>query len=574
MRALIAVLLLAPCSVWAHTLEPSGGQAGEWVLIALLFLAGAWYALGFRRIWPCSRIGRAMLARRGVLFAVGWLVIAGSLLSPLHRLGARSFTAHMIEHELLMLVAAPLIAFARPIGVFIWALPRSARHALAALGHRRWFAGPWRSISSPLSASLLQAAMLWLWHAPAFFDNALRSELWHAAQHLSLVASALLFWWSINTASSLERKHGVAGFYLFFTSVHSALLGALMAFADSPWYAQYARMGMSGTAGLTPLEDQQIAGLIMWVPGGAVHAVAALVYLSRWFRLPRKATVGAALGAILAVCCSTMVHPARAAAPSGPQSQARELKVCADPNNLPFSNRREQGFENQLARLVAHELHAHLTYVWWAQRRGNVRETLKAGLCDIIPGVASNLEMLATTRPYYRSAYVFVTRASDRLELSGFDDPRLRTLTIGVQMIGDDFSNTPPAHALTRRGIVDNIRGYMLYGDYAQENPPRAIVDDVASGHLDVAVVWGPLAGYFARRQRPELHLQAVSPLMDGPMLPMVFDISMGVRKEDSALRRELDEVLTRQAERIQTLLRHYSVPMVTGDQVILTEQR
>jgi mxaJ protein len=141
-------------------------------------------------------------------------------------------------------------------------------------------------------------------------------------------------------------------------------------------------------------------------------------------------------------------------------------------------------------------------------------------------------------------------------------------------MIGDDFSNTPPAHALTRRGIVDNIRGYMLYGDYTQENPPRAIIDDVASGRLDVAVVWGPLAGYFARRQRPELHLQAVSPLMDGPMLPMVFDISMGVRKEDRALRRELDEVLTRQAERIQTLLRHYSVPIVAGDQVILTEQR
>jgi putative membrane protein len=284
MRALIFLLLLAPCAAWAHTTEASGREAGEWMLISLLFVAGAWYAAGHLRVWRSSRTGRAALLRRGALFASGWLVIATSLLSPLHQLGGRSFTAHMIEHELLMLVAAPLMAFARPIGIFIWALPRRWRHALGALGHRRWFASSWRSVSSPLSASLIQAAMLWLWHAPAFFDAALRSELWHAVQHLSLVGSALLFWWSINTASSLERKHGIAGFWLFFTSVHSALLGALMAFAESPWYAEYVHMGMSGTAGLSPLEDQQIAGMIMWVPGGAVHAIAALIYVSRWFR--------------------------------------------------------------------------------------------------------------------------------------------------------------------------------------------------------------------------------------------------------------------------------------------------
>jgi quinoprotein dehydrogenase-associated probable ABC transporter substrate-binding protein len=251
---------------------------------------------------------------------------------------------------------------------------------------------------------------------------------------------------------------------------------------------------------------------------------------------------------------------------------ARELKVCADPNNLPFSNRLQQGFENKLASLIASELHAHLTYVWWAQRRGNVRETLKAGRCDMIPGVASNLETLATTQPYYRSAYVFVTRTADRLELTGFDDPRLRTLTVGVQMVGDDFSNTPPAHALARRGVVDNVRGYMLYGDYAQSNPARTIVDDVAGGRLDVAVVWGPLAGYFARQRRSGLHLQTVSPLIDGPMLPMVFDISMGVRRDDRTLRRELDEVLTRRAPQIQALLRKYGVPVVATDQVAVTQ--
>jgi mxaJ protein len=245
-------------------------------------------------------------------------------------------------------------------------------------------------------------------------------------------------------------------------------------------------------------------------------------------------------------------------------AHARELKVCADPNNLPFSDRREQGFENKLVRLVARQLHADVKYVWWAQRRGNVRETLKAGRCDLIPGVASNLETLATTRPYYRSAYMFVTRAADKLELEGFDDARLRTLTIGVQMVGDDFSNTPPAHALARRGVIDNVRGYMLYGDYARESPARAIIDDVARRQLDVAVVWGPLAGYFARQREPELTVRPVRPLIDGPTLPMAFDISMGVRKEDQALRHELDEVLGQQAVRVQALLREYGIPTVS----------
>jgi mxaJ protein len=167
-----------------------------------------------------------------------------------------------------------------------------------------------------------------------------------------------------------------------------------------------------------------------------------------------------------------------------------------------------------------------------------------------------------------------VTRTADRLELSGFDDPRLRTLTVGVQMIGDDFSNTPPAHALARRGVVDNVRGYMLYGDYAQDSPTRRIIDDVARRRLDVAVVWGPLAGYFAKRHHRGLHVQPVRPLIDGAMLPMVFDISMGVRKDDRALRRELDEVLARQASRIQALLRGYGIPILAGDPVTAAEHR
>jgi mxaJ protein len=245
------------------------------------------------------------------------------------------------------------------------------------------------------------------------------------------------------------------------------------------------------------------------------------------------------------------------------QAAERKLAVCADPANLPFSNRNERGFENRIIAIVAQELGARVSYVWWAQRRGAVRETLNAGRCDVIPGVASNLDMLATTRPYYRSTYVFVTRAADRLELSGFDDERLRTLAIGVQLIGDDASNTPPAHALARRGVVDNVRGYMVYGDYARDAPPPAIVEDVAKGVLDVAAVWGPVAGYFAPRQQPRLVLQPVPPASDEPALPMTFSVSMGVRRGDRKLLRELNAALERRRDDIREVLESYGVPLI-----------
>lgn len=245
---------------------------------------------------------------------------------------------------------------------------------------------------------------------------------------------------------------------------------------------------------------------------------------------------------------------------AGP-AEARVLKVCADPNNLPFSNAREEGFENKIVRIVATELHADVSYVWHAQRRGNVRETLNADECDVIPGVASSLEMLATTRPYYRSTYVSVVR-DGVAGVSTFDDPRLLRLKIAVQLIGDDGSNTPPAHALSARGIVDNVRGFPIYGDYDSAAPQSPIVDAVAHGDVDVAFVWGPTAGYFARLEPVKLRLSAV-PLSDGPVLPMVYDISMGVRKEDVALRRELDAALAKRSADIRAVLADYGVPLV-----------
>ena len=241
--------------------------------------------------------------------------------------------------------------------------------------------------------------------------------------------------------------------------------------------------------------------------------------------------------------------------------RTRTLRVCADPNNLPFSNARGEGFENRLVDLLARDMKMKVEYVWWAQRRGFVRNTLKARTCDVWPGVAAGLEMLATTRPYYRSTYVFVSRADSGLDIASLDDPRLRRVKVGVQLVGDDASNTPPAHALARRGIVDNVRGYMLYGDYARPDPTAAVVDAVARGEVDVAVVWGPPAGYFAARADRPLRLTPVRPWLDGPQWPMVFDISMGVRKEDVALRRELDAALARNRPEIQALLARYHVP-------------
>ena len=157
------------------------------------------------------------------------------------------------------------------------------------------------------------------------------------------------------------------------------------------------------------------------------------------------------------------------------------LRVCADPNNLPFSNEKREGFENRIAELVAREMHAELRYTWWAQRRGYIRNSLRAGLCDVFIGMPTGLDMVLTTRPYYRSTYAFVTKRSGP-RVSSFDDPQLKRLRVGVQIIGDDFANAPPGQALSNRGIIRNVRGYTVLGDYRQPNPPSRIVRAVEKG--------------------------------------------------------------------------------------------
>src|SRR5687768_15851116 len=222
------------------------------------------------------------------------------------------------------------------------------------------------------------------------------------------------------------------------------------------------------------------------------------------------------------------------------------LRVCADPNNLPFSDSTGAGFENRLASLVAAELDAKVEYTWWAQRRGFIRTTLNARQCDVVMGVPTSFELALATRPYYRSTYVFVSRRDRALRVRSFDDSVLRDLTIGVQLVGDDYTNAPPAHALARRGIVNNVRGYNVQGDCTQPAPPARIIDAVARGDIDLAVAWGPLAGYFAARQPVPLDLVPVTPQVDLPFLPFVFDMSMGVRRADSTLRDTLDAIIVR----------------------------
>jgi mxaJ protein len=264
--------------------------------------------------------------------------------------------------------------------------------------------------------------------------------------------------------------------------------------------------------------------------------------------------------ALLMSACS------RTAAP--PQAPARVLRVCSDPNNLPFSNKAQAGFENKIAELVATRLEARVEYVWWAQRRGFIRNTLRAGTCDVVIGLPTDMEMAATTRPYYRSSYVFVTRRGTH-QPDSFDDPYLATARVGVHIIGDDFSNSPPAHAMTNRGLIDNVRGYSVYGDYKSPDPPSDLIKAVERGDIDVAIAWGPLAGFFAAKSPVPLQLTPVSPSAEPPY-PFVFDMSMGVARSNTALLDELNGILARDKPNIDRILRDYGVPMVDDGKVAL----
>lgn len=233
------------------------------------------------------------------------------------------------------------------------------------------------------------------------------------------------------------------------------------------------------------------------------------------------------------------------------------LRICADPDNLPYSQRDGSGFENRIAQVVADELKRPLQTVWLPQIRGFVRKSLGAHACDVLIGVPAGFERVLTTRPYYRSSYVFVTRAADSQPLRSFDDPRLATLKVGVQLIGNDLAATPPGHALAERGATQHVTGFTVMGDGpAAQRMLRALED----GRLDAALIWGPQAGYFAQHAALPMSLAIAHPPPE-VRVPFEFAIAMGVRRGDAALRDALDVAIDKRRADIDTILAQYQVP-------------
>jgi putative membrane protein len=263
------------------------------VLVGLALSAGLYFA-GIRSVWREAGKGHAIKRWEAAAYWGGWFTLFVALVSPLHPMGEVLFAAHMTQHELLMLVAAPLIVLGKPLVAFLWALPLAWSRRLGRWTQVTWFANAWRFITKPLSAWAIHAVALWAWHAPALFQATLRSDLVHTLQHICFFGSALLFWWAIMHAERGAVGYGAAALYVFTTSVHSGVLGALITFAQTVLYPAY---NSTMTWGLTPLEDQQIGGLIMWVPAGVVYIVAGLALCAGWIReserrvLKREATV-------------------------------------------------------------------------------------------------------------------------------------------------------------------------------------------------------------------------------------------------------------------------------------------
>lgn len=281
-RLLPLVFLVVSFSAQAHggSHDPTSPWSLEaWVAFPLLCSATL-YAIGVVRLWLRLAPGRGVKVWQAASFACGWLLLVMALVSPMHALGEKLFTAHMLEHEILMAVAAPLLVVARPIGGMLWGLPQTWRKTLGSLGRYAPLANLWQLLVDPLVATSIHGAAIWLWHIPLFFEAALANPFVHGLQHVSFLGSALLFWWALLRGRTRTRGYGVAAFYLFLTALHSGFLGVLLSIAREPIYPD--QSSAAAQWGLTPLEDQQLAGLIMWVPAGFIYAAATLVMLGIW----------------------------------------------------------------------------------------------------------------------------------------------------------------------------------------------------------------------------------------------------------------------------------------------------
>jgi putative membrane protein len=252
------------------------------LVIGCLVVSGWLYWRGLRALWREAERGRGIRRWEAWCYLSGWLTLFIALVSPLHPLGEVLFSAHMTQHELLMLVAAPLVVLGRPVVAFLWALPLGWARRVGRWGKGAWFQRVWRAVTNPLAAWALHAVALWVWHVPVLFEATLQSDLVHTLQHVSFLGSALLFWWALIHGPHGLMGYGAALLYLFTTMVHSGVLGALIAFANAVIYPTYSATTESW--GLTALEDQQLGGFIMWVPAGLVYIVAGLALCAGWMR--------------------------------------------------------------------------------------------------------------------------------------------------------------------------------------------------------------------------------------------------------------------------------------------------
>jgi cytochrome c oxidase assembly factor CtaG len=267
---------IAPARLWSiHSWRWDAGIVVPLALFAVLYVVGA-----MRQ--------RGALSRRHVYFVLGWLSLVVALDSPLHPLGEQLFSAHMLQHEILILISAPLIAASRPGATCLWALLPRHRAGVGGLMHRIEQARPVRILTAPLTAWMVEAVVLWAWHIPALYQATLTSDAVHAVQHLSFFLSALLFWSALYGVGRSAMQYGAATFYVFGTAVHCSALGALLTFSSVIWYPAY--IGRTDVWGLTALQDQQLGGLLMWVPSGVVFIAVALVLFSRWLAESEKRT--------------------------------------------------------------------------------------------------------------------------------------------------------------------------------------------------------------------------------------------------------------------------------------------
>jgi putative membrane protein len=294
------ICAIAPTSAIAHGGKPHGPgdlwKTWGWepVVVVSLALSGLLYYRGIRRLWRESAPGAGIRKWEAAAFAGGWFALFIALVSPLHPLGRVLFSAHMTQHEILMLVAAPLLVLGRPLIPYLWALPIEWRRKLGQAGKARWIQGSWRALTNPLVAWAVHAFALWIWHAPALFQATIDNEFIHTLQHLSFLVSALFFWWSLAHSRRSLMRYGAAVLYVFTTSIHSGVLGALITFASTLWYPAYA--ATTSAWGLTSLEDQQLGGLIMWIPAGLVYIAAGLALFAGWMRESERALTRKKIG--------------------------------------------------------------------------------------------------------------------------------------------------------------------------------------------------------------------------------------------------------------------------------------